>query len=132
MKMKRLVSKLRGMKVVACSLALTLVLGGTAFATSHSFGYTLPGYQENVTVQAGNRPSSSYSADDSVYSGGTRKLWLWCDAPSVNNRVSNSVLVTGNTSYSISYWNRSSGDVYLRGCTDGWQEPNYISGFVVF
>lgn len=125
--------KLQGRVVIAfVSVLLLLSLGGLAYASAHNFGYTLPGYQENVTVQAGTRSSASASAAVSVYSGGEKKLWLWCDAPSVNTRLTNSVLVTGNNYYSLPYWNKASGSVYLRGCTDGWQSPNYISGRVTF
>lgn len=112
--------------------ALACGFGGTAYASSHNLGYTLPGFQENVTIQAGTRTSSSASAAVNVTSGGTRKLWLWCDAPSIGDRLTNSVLVTGNSYYTLSYLNRNSGNVYLRGCTDGWQEPNYIRGTVNF
>lgn len=112
--------------------ALACGFSGTAYASSHTFGYTLPGFQENVTIQAGTRTSSSASAAVNVTSGGARKLWLWCDAPSIGDRLTNSVLVTGNSYYTLSYLNRNSGNVYLRGCIDGWQEPNYISGTVNF
>lgn len=121
-------------KAVLLSLLVVMACGfsGAAYATSHSFGYTLPGFQENVTVQAGSRASGSPSAGVSVSSGGPRKLWLWCDAPSIGTRLTNSVLVTSNSYYTLSYYNRNAGSVYLRGCTDGWQEPNYISGRVTF
>lgn len=121
-------------KVALLGVCVALACGfsGAAYASSHNFGNTLPGFQENVTVQAGTRTSGSASASVSVSSGGTRKCWLWCDAPSVGTRLTDSVLVTGNNQYTLSYYNRNSGNVYLRGCTDGWQDPNYISGYVSF
>lgn len=130
--MKWLKSKGRIVAAVGLATMLVLSFGVSAFASSGTFGYTLPGYQENVTVRSGTRTSSSTGASVRIDQGGTKRLWLWCDAPKVNTRVTNSCLVTKNTRYTLSYWSRAKGNVYLRACTDGWQEPNYISGTVSF
>ncbi|WP_143757988.1 hypothetical protein [Collinsella sp. An2] len=119
--------------IILVAMGLFLGLGGIAYASSVDFGYTLPGYQENVTLKSGTRASSSSGAGVNVTrNDNNKKFWLWCDAPSVNTRVTNSVLVTGKNYYTLSYWTRGSGNVHLRGCTDGWQEPNYVAGNVSF
>lgn len=119
--------------VVIVALGVFLGFGGVALATTSSFGYTLPGYQENVTLASGTRASSSTSAAATVTANNNnQKFWLWCDSGSVGNRLTNSVLVTGKTTYYLTYWNTGSGKVCLRGCTDGWQTPNYVGGSVTF
>ena len=118
---------------LALAAVLSLFAGAVAYASAGNFGYTLPEYQGNVTVTSGTRSSTASVAWVRVDSiAGGRTAYLWCDAPTVNTRVTDSVLVSAGNSYTLSYYSKASGNVFLRGCTNGWTSPTYISGYVNF
>lgn len=119
--------------ILAAALSLSLFAGMAAYASAGSFGYTLPEFQGNVTVTSGTRSSTASVAWVEVYSiTDNATAYLWCDAPSVNTRATDSVLVSAGNSYTPAYYSKASGNVYLRGCTNGWTSPKYISGYVNF
>lgn len=113
--------------------ALSLGFAAFAFASEGPFGNTLPGWQQNITVTSGSRNAGSDVAWVEVNSidDGAR-AWLWCDEGWEGNRLTDSSEVWASNSYTLPYYNRNGGGVLLRGCTDGWTSPKYISGYVNF